>query len=108
MSKAGDEVTYTIRVCNTSSADAPALQKDSVTDTLIGGVNAAFGASLSPGQCESHSFTRTVQAGDPDPLVNTATAHYHPAGFPNDINASDSHSVNLFQPECQCYQGLHA
>ena len=98
LSKAGDEVNYTITVCNTSSTDTPALQKDSVTDTLIGGVNAAFGASLTPGQCESHNFTRTVLAGDPDPLVNTATAHYHPAGFPNDINASDSHSVNLFQP----------
>ncbi len=31
-------------------------------------------------------------------LVNTATAHYHPLGFPNDINDSDTHSVNLFQP----------
>jgi uncharacterized repeat protein (TIGR01451 family) len=39
-----------------------------------------------------------VAAGDPDPLQNTVTAHYHPAGFPNDISASDSHEVNLFQP----------
>ncbi len=98
LSKVGDDVNYNIRVCNTSSADSPDLVKDSVSDSLIGGVNAAFGASLAPGACEDHNFTRTVLAGDPDPLVNTATAHYHPAGFPNDINGSDSHSVNLFQP----------
>ena len=98
LSKVGDDVTYTIKVCNTSSADSPNLVKDSVTDSLISGVNADFGASLAPGACESHEFTRTVLAGDPDPLVNTATAHYHPDGFPNDITASDSHSVNLFQP----------
>src|SRR6266545_1026980 len=98
LSKVGDEVNYTIKVCNTSSADTPDLVKDTVTDSLIGGVDAAFGASLASGQCESHDFTRTVQAGDPDPLVNTATAHYHPAGFLNDITASDDHSVNLFQP----------
>src|SRR6266508_2789117 len=98
LSKVGDEVNYTIKVCNTSSADTPDLVKDTVTDSLIGGVDAAFGASLASGQCESHDFTRTVQANDPDPLVNTATAHYHPTGFPNDITASDDHSVNLFQP----------
>ena len=98
LSKVGDEVNYTIKVCNTSSADTPDLVKDTVTDSLIGGVDAAFGASLASGQCESHDFTRTVQANDPDPLVNTATAHYHPTGFPNDITASDDHTVNLFQP----------
>jgi uncharacterized repeat protein (TIGR01451 family) len=98
LSKVGDDVTYTIKVCNTSSADTPILVKDSVTDNLIAGVDGAFGASLASGACESHNFTRTVVAGDPDPLVNTATAHYHPTGFPNDITASDGHSVNLFQP----------
>jgi Domain of unknown function DUF11 len=98
LSKVGDSVKYTIKVCNTSSSDSPALIKDSVTDSLITGVNAAFGASLAPGACEEHDFNRTVQGGDPDPLLNTATAHYHPDGFPNDITASDSHSTNLFQP----------
>jgi hypothetical protein len=39
-----------------------------------------------------------VLAGDSDPLNNTVTVHYNPDGFPNDISASDSHSVNLFQP----------
>src|SRR5574341_1472658 len=52
LSKVGDDVNYTIKVCNTSSADTPTLVKDSVTDILIAGVNAAFCASLTPGQCE--------------------------------------------------------
>ena len=106
LSKVGDEVNYTIEVCNTSSLDTPALQKVSVTDSLTGpalspDVNGAFGASLpatNPDTCESHNFTRTVQAGDPDPLVNTATAHYNPDGFENDISDSDDHSVNLVHP----------
>jgi uncharacterized repeat protein (TIGR01451 family) len=98
LSKVGDVANYTIEVCNTGSADSPNLVKDSVTDNKIANVGAAFGASLAPGACESHNFTRTVQPADPDPLINTATAHYHPAGFPNDISGSDSHSTNLFQP----------
>ena len=101
LSKVGDSVDYTIKVCNTSSADSPALVKDSVTDSLIAGVDAAFGATLAVGACEEHNFSRTVLAGDPDPVVNTATAHYHPTGFPNDVTGSDGHSVNLFQPAVQ-------
>jgi uncharacterized repeat protein (TIGR01451 family) len=98
LSKVSDDVEYKIEICNTSSADSPDLVKDSVIDTLISGVNAAFAASIAPGACESHKFTRTVQVGDPDPLVNTVTAHYHPEDFPNDITGSDAHSTNLFQP----------
>src|SRR5262249_45097353 len=35
---------------------------------------------------------------DPDQLTNTATVHYHPTGFTNDITDSDDHLVDLFQP----------
>jgi uncharacterized repeat protein (TIGR01451 family) len=98
ISKVGDDVVYTIKVCNTSSSDSPNLVKDSVSDSLISGVDAAFGASLAPGACESHDFTRTVQAGDPDPLVNTVTVHYNPDGFPNDITAQTQASVDLVHP----------
>ncbi len=48
----------------------------------------------------SYAFTRayTVQAGDPDPLLNTATVTTSPVGFPNVISDSDEASTNLFQP----------
>ena len=40
-----------------------------------------------------------MQAGDPDPLPNTVTVHYHPEAFADsDVQSSDSHEVNLFQP----------
>src|SRR5262249_10524166 len=37
-------------------------------------------------------------SGDPDPLVNTATVHYHPSGFPNNITDSDTWTTNLLHP----------
>jgi len=42
--------------------------------------------------------SRVVLAGDSDPLVNTADASCSPAGFPNVLDASASHTVELFQP----------
>jgi uncharacterized repeat protein (TIGR01451 family) len=102
LSKAGDAVTYDFTINNTSSADSPNLQLDSIDDTLLGdltdGEAPAACDELAPGASCSFTVTRTVQAADPDPLPNTVTVHYHPAGFTNDISASDDHSVNLFQP----------
>ena len=31
-------------------------------------------------------------------MINTVTVHTHPQGFSNDIFATDSHELNLFQP----------
>jgi len=95
----GENVKYTFTITNTSSSDAPNLLVDSINDTVLGDLsgpapascdNLAFGASC------TFDVNRVVLAGDPDPLVNTVTVHYHPLNFPNDIHASDSHSVNLF------------
>jgi uncharacterized repeat protein (TIGR01451 family) len=102
LSKVGDEVTYTFTIENTSSGDSPNLVLDSIDDSLLG--NLADGeappdcGNLAPGATCTFDVSRTVQAGDPDPLENTVTVHYHPAEFPNDITDSDSHSVDLFQP----------
>ncbi len=101
LSKVGDSVTYTFTITNTSSSDTPNLILDGVTDTLLGNLAGDMPANCTPlAPSASCSFTkaRVVQAGDPDPLPNTVTAHYHPNGFPNDISAQSAHSVNLFQP----------
>ena len=99
LSKVGDTVTYNVTITNTSSADTPTLILDSFSDTLVASVvPPAACNSLAPGASCSFSYIYTVQAGDPDPLLNTAEAHYHPDGFSNDITASDGHSTNLFQP----------
>ncbi|TNF34514.1 MAG: hypothetical protein EP329_07145, partial [Deltaproteobacteria bacterium] len=98
----GAPVAYVLTVENTSSDDSPDLLLDSFTDTLLGDLAAAAAAAgcarLAPGASCSFDLSRTVLPGDPDPLPNTATVHYHPEGFPNDITASDDHSVDLFQP----------
>ena len=93
LGKITDPVNYTIEVCNTGVIP---VTKTSVTDSLIPAVDAAFGATLAPGACETESFQRVVQAGDPDPVVNTVTAIYT-AGTQT-ATATDSATTNLFQP----------
>jgi uncharacterized repeat protein (TIGR01451 family) len=101
LSKVGDQVTYTFEVENTGSSDSPNLILDSINDTVLGNLADDAPAacdSLAPGAKCSFNVNYTIQGTDPDPLNNTVTVHYHPDGFPNDITANDSHSVNLFQP----------
>lgn len=94
-SKISDTVTYTITVCN--CGDVPLIKQD-VGDSLIGGVDAAFAPSLLPGGCETNTFTYTVQPGDPDPLVNAASACYKVEGLDNTLHEIDYHSVDLVHP----------
>jgi uncharacterized repeat protein (TIGR01451 family) len=94
ISKAGDTVNYTITVTNTSSADSPNLM-GMVVDAMLG-LNEAI--DLAPGEVAVFNVPYVVQAGDPDPLVNTATVTVSPEGFPNVLEASDSWTVSLFEP----------
>ncbi|MWV14689.1 hypothetical protein F3I16_01415 [Pseudomonas sp. L-22-4S-12] len=94
LSKVGDPVDYTITLSNTSSADSPALDC-TVSDALLG-IDEAV--TLAAGEQHVINAQYTVQAGDADPLPNTASATCSPQGFPNVLAAEDSHSVNLFQP----------
>ncbi|MEX2554381.1 MAG: LPXTG cell wall anchor domain-containing protein [Actinomycetota bacterium] len=102
LGKVTDNAHYTFEIENTSSDNSPDLILDSISDSLLGDLEAAAVAAgcdtLSPGDTCNFTADRVVQAGDPDPLPNTVTVHYHPEGFPNDISATDDHSVNLFQP----------
>ncbi|MEA3338272.1 MAG: hypothetical protein U9R25_20475, partial [Chloroflexota bacterium] len=99
-SKVGDDVTYTIGIVNTSSADSPDLTLDSFVDSLVAGVVPPGACSpLAPTAGCTFDYTYTVQPGDPDPLVNTATAVYNPDGFLNEISGSDTWRVDLFWPE---------
>ena len=93
LSKVGDSVDYTITLSNNSSADTPALTC-TATDSLFGEV---FNAVLPSGDTVLN-LSRTVEAGDSDPLVNTVNVSCSVAGFPNILQGSDSHSTNLFQP----------
>ena len=98
LSKVGDSISCTVTLTNTSSEDTPDLVFDSFADNLLGNLLGECPASLASGATCVVSYFYTVQPGDPDPLVNTATAHLHPEGFPNDITATASATINLFQP----------
>ena len=65
---AGDIIEYTIVVKNTG--DCP-LYNANVTDTFLGDI---WTGTLDVGENETFTLTYTVKVGDPDPLVNTATA----------------------------------
>jgi uncharacterized repeat protein (TIGR01451 family) len=97
LSKVGDSVDYTLTLNNTSSADAPALEC-TITDTTLG-INKSV--TLASGESDVTNKSYTFQAGDPDPYNNTASVSCSPIGFPNVLAASDSESVNLFQPSIE-------
>jgi uncharacterized repeat protein (TIGR01451 family) len=101
-SKLGDVVNYTITLSNTSSGDTPALNCVA-TDSLLGEV---FNDVLPAGDTVLNP-SRTVQEGDPDPLVNTVTLTCSPEGFPNVLEETASHSVDLIHPSFtvakECY-----
>ncbi len=114
ISKAGDSVTYDFTITNLSDGNlnttaldgvAPNLQLATISDTLLGDLatpaNAAGCGTLPLGGSCTFSVTRTVLGTDPDPLNNTVSVLYHPAGFPNNISDTDSHSVDLFKPEVE-------
>ena len=103
----GDLITYTYTVNNTSSADSPSLvlgtPNDSFIDSLLGDLEAdavaAGGGSMAPGGSFTFTETRPIQAGDPTPLVNTATVAFTLAQnlgtFSNIIRAESSATVTL-------------
>jgi uncharacterized repeat protein (TIGR01451 family) len=97
---AGETVTYKVTITNTSSTDSPNLVLNSFSDSLVTGVTPPDACkNLAPGGSCSFTYTDTVQSGDPDPLVNTATVHYHPSGFPNDITDSAKWTTDLLHPD---------
>ena len=99
LSKVGDDVNYTITVTNTSSGDSPNLTCD-ISDALLG--IDEIDVSIASGDSHVINDTRTVQVGDPDPLVNTASVTCTVDGFTNVLGPlTDDHSTNLFQPDIE-------
>ena len=120
LSKVGDSVNYSLTVTNTGASP---LFIQSVSDTLLGnivvnhvlqqpgaaGVNPFvtsissgfnFNQPLGVGASLTISVARTVQPTDPDPTNSTVTyvGTDDLAGQGDQITASASNSVNLFQP----------
>ncbi len=96
VSKVGDEVVYSIEVCNCGDV---AMEGITVVDSLMGELSGSFVDTLEAGACESQTFPRTVMPGDADPLVNTVTVSANPMGpETEEYTASDTATVNLVVP----------
>ena len=97
VSKEGDTVTYDFVIKNTGNVT---LEKVSVIDDVIGDLTDDFPDILAPEEeVDVSGIEYEVQEGDPNPLVNIATAVYHVEGIVDwTVSASDSHSVELVYP----------
>jgi hypothetical protein len=77
---------------------------------LLGDLSATAAANgcstLAVGGSCNFTYDYTIQIGDPDPLPNTVTVHYHPDGFPNDISDSDDHLIDLVELFEGCTPGF--
>jgi hypothetical protein len=96
LTKVGDPASWTITLENKSSDDTPDLECTIVDEQL------GFDVDVTLASGESHILRRgllAVPEGTEEPWTNTASATCSPIGFPNVLKASDSHTVNLFQPE---------
>jgi len=92
----GDTITYTYALLNTGDVT---LEQISVVDTLLGDVSSAFPAFLEPGSpTVIVVLTRTIQAGDPNPIVNQSTATYQVLGLPNQIVVTGGATVQILIP----------
>jgi hypothetical protein len=103
LSKVGDVAHYGVTLSNTSSADTPALLCS--ISAARGTLSEAPTFTLASGASKALSIAYTVVGGDPDPLGNSASATCTPTGFPNKLEASAGHSVNLFQPSIAILKG---
>ncbi|MGA9574610.1 MAG: hypothetical protein WBS20_11760 [Lysobacterales bacterium] len=91
--KVGDEITYTIGFTDTTTGTGfPGFENCTGNDPLLGGDLGVFTAGV------TRDFPYTVQVGDADPLLNTATITCGVVGFDNVIENSDTHSVDLIDP----------
>jgi uncharacterized repeat protein (TIGR01451 family) len=92
--QAGDTITYTISVRNTGDT---ILLFDGFTDSLTGTPAVPLALqTLDVGETGSFTYTYTVPPGAPDPLVNTATIHYHPSGYAT-LDINDTAVANTFK-----------
>jgi uncharacterized repeat protein (TIGR01451 family) len=96
LSKAGDQVLYTLCVSNPGQVT---LENIHVVDDRLGDKSGDFADTLAPAASECHSYSYTVQPGDPDPLVNHLTVTANPVGAAqNALNCTSQASVDLVHP----------
>lgn len=97
ISKAGDEVVYTICVTNCGETDLFFLE---VMDSLMGDLSAIFPPVLASHETFCWDFPYTIEDGDPDPLINTVTVTAeNEAG--TSVSATAMAEVDLIHPDLE-------
>lgn len=99
----GDEITYTFTIKNLSSNDSPNLMLASISDDILSDLKAAALAAscdnlVYNGTCTFDvKYTIPVQGSGTTEtkITNTVKVLYHPDGFPNNVTASDYHTVRV-------------
>lgn len=84
---AGDAITYGITIKNSGTDN---LTNVTVNDSILGNLTSSFSGSLAAGASQSHTFSYTVKASDPDPLVNTVTVTAVGASSETSVTAKTS------------------
>ncbi len=95
-SKVGDWVEFNVTVENTGDV---ALNLVSFDDTLTGDISMHFSSVLIPGAVESYYYDYLILIDTPDPVINTAEAHYLITDLPNDIWDEDVAEVDIVYPD---------
>ncbi len=95
------DVVYTFTITNTSSLDTPNLTLTTITDDIIGNLFTAattncttLTVTLPTNTCNFIS-TYNIPLTAADPLVNTVTTTYTPAGYTQTTSANDNHSLDV-------------
>ena len=94
VSKVGDSINYTVVVSNTGDVELEVVVDDTLEGQLFDGMVAA-------GASETFEYEYIVQEGDPDPLVNTATAvgTLEYLGLDNVYTVNATHEMDLVNPD---------
>ena len=101
---AGDTVTYTFTVSHDPTSDGTPVSNLTVSDDVAGAAAYVSGDDgdglLEAGETWTFEATYTIQATDPDPLVNTGTA----TGDDEDgdpVTDDDTHTTDVIDPAIQ-------
>jgi uncharacterized repeat protein (TIGR01451 family) len=95
--RVGDEITYDVCITNTGDVN---LLITSVDDDVADANQACVGDTLDAdgGSC-CFSYTYTVKAGDPDPLINTVTVEANVVGFVDTVTDSAVCETDIVHPD---------
>jgi hypothetical protein len=98
----GADITYSYTISNTSSVDSPALNLASIVDDKLGDLSAdaalAGCDALAAGASCNFDKVVSTSGGLPGTLTNTVDVLYNPAGFTNQVTASDSQDCEIVLP----------